>query len=43
VLVAWADVGGTRISPLRDGVRMVGEVLKIRWNAISGRYGKSSR
>jgi len=43
VPVAWADVGGTRISPLRDGVRMVGEVLKIRWNAISGRYGKSSR
>src|SRR6478672_3268104 len=29
VPVAWADVGGTRISPLRDGLRMMGEVLRI--------------
>ena len=43
VPVAWADVGGTRISPLRDGLRMVGEVLRIRWNAISGRYQAGSR
>src|SRR4051812_17809742 len=32
VPVAWAHVEGTRISPLRDGLRMFGEVLKIRWN-----------
>ena len=38
VPVAWADVGGTRISPLRDGMRMMGEVLKIRWNALTGKY-----
>ena len=38
VPVAWAHVGGTRISPLRDGVKMLCEVLKIRCNAISGRY-----
>jgi len=38
VPVAWADVGGTRISPLRDGLRMMGEVLRIRWNALTGRY-----
>jgi len=37
----WADVGGTRISPLRDGLRMVGEVLRIRWNAIAGRYDRA--
>jgi dolichyl-phosphate beta-glucosyltransferase len=36
--VAWADVGGTRLSPLRDGLRMIGEVLRIRYNALSGRY-----
>ena len=24
VAVAWADAGGTRISPLRDGLRMFG-------------------
>lgn len=38
VPVVWAHVGGTRISPLRDGAKMLCEVLKIRWNAISGRY-----
>lgn len=38
VPVAWADVGGTRISPLRDGMRMIGEVLKVRWNALTGKY-----
>jgi len=38
VPVAWAHVEGTRISPLRDGLRMFGEVLKIRWNAITGKY-----
>jgi glycosyltransferase involved in cell wall biosynthesis len=36
--VAWAHVEGTRISPLRDGMRMFGEVLKIRWNALTGKY-----
>jgi glycosyltransferase involved in cell wall biosynthesis len=36
--VAWAHVEGTRISPLRDGMRMFGEVLKIRWNAFTGKY-----
>ena len=38
VPVAWAHVEGTRISPLRDGLRMFGELLKIRWNAITGKY-----
>ena len=36
--VAWAHDEGTRINPLRDGLRMFGEVLKIRWNAITGKY-----
>jgi glycosyltransferase involved in cell wall biosynthesis len=36
--VHWAHVEGTRISPLRDGVRMFEEVLRIRWNAITGKY-----
>jgi dolichyl-phosphate beta-glucosyltransferase len=38
VPVAWAHVQGTRISPLRDGLRMFGEVLKIRRNALQGKY-----
>jgi dolichyl-phosphate beta-glucosyltransferase len=38
VPVAWAHREGTRINPLRDGMRMFGEMLKIRWNALSGKY-----
>jgi dolichyl-phosphate beta-glucosyltransferase len=43
VPVAWAHVEGTRISPLRDGIRMFGEVLKIRWNALTGQYSNGKR
>ena len=38
VPVEWAHSEGTRISPLRDGTKMFQEMLKIRWNAICGRY-----
>ena len=38
VPVAWAHREGTRINPLRDGIRMFGELLKIRWNALNGKY-----
>ncbi|HKS73950.1 MAG TPA: dolichyl-phosphate beta-glucosyltransferase [Terriglobales bacterium] len=38
VPVAWAHREGTRINPLRDGIRMLGEMLEIRWNALTGRY-----
>lgn len=38
VPVAWAHSEGTRLSPLRDGAKMFLEMLKIRWNAISGKY-----
>ena len=38
VPVAWAHSEGTRISPLRDGLRMFGEMVKIRWNALMGKY-----
>lgn len=38
VPVHWAHVEGTRISPLRDGLRMFEEVLRIRWNAMTGKY-----
>jgi len=38
VPVEWAHREGTRISPLRDGPQMLLEMLKIRWNALSGKY-----
>ncbi len=36
--VAWSHREGTRIRPLRDGLRMFGEILHVRWNALSGKY-----
>ena len=38
VPVRWAHDEKSTISPLRDGLRMFLEVLKIRWNSISGKY-----
>lgn len=45
VPVRWAHDEKSRISPLRDGIRMFVEVLKIRWNALGGAYsaGQSNR
>jgi len=36
--VRWAHRSGTRINPLRDGVRMVGDLLRIRWYSMTGKY-----
>lgn len=36
--VVWSDAEGTRIHPLRDGLKMITEVLSIRWNALAGKY-----
>lgn len=38
VPVLWAHSEGTRLHPFRDGMRMFGEVLRIRWNAMTGEY-----
>ena len=40
VPVQWAHAEGTRLHPFRDGVRMFGDVLHIRWNALSGAYSR---
>jgi dolichyl-phosphate beta-glucosyltransferase len=40
VPVEWAHSEGTRINPLRDGSRMFAEMLKIRWNGLTGRYDR---
>lgn len=42
VPVAWSHRDGTRIQPLRDGIRMFLEMLKIRWNSLSGKYSSTS-
>jgi dolichyl-phosphate beta-glucosyltransferase len=41
VPVAWAHREGTRINPLRDGIRMFGEMLRIRWYSLRGRYASA--
>ena len=38
VPVLWAHSEGTRLHPFRDGLRMFGDVLHIRWNAWTGVY-----
>ena len=42
VPVTWAHREGTRINPLRDGIRMFGEMLKIRSHALRGNYASAS-
>jgi glycosyltransferase involved in cell wall biosynthesis len=36
--VAWGHSGGARINPVVDGSRMFFEMLRIRWNDITGKY-----
>ena len=38
VPVVWAHSEGTRLNPFRDGIRMFGEVLRVRWNSVLGAY-----
>jgi dolichyl-phosphate beta-glucosyltransferase len=40
VPVSWAHDERTRISYLRDGMQMLKELAIVRWNAMTGRYGK---
>ena len=38
VPVVWAHSEGTRLHPFRAGLRMFGDVVRIRWNSLSGAY-----
>ena len=38
ISVAWSHREATRINPLLDGLHMFGETLRIRWNALTGKY-----
>lgn len=40
VPVSWAHDERTRMSYLRDGLQMLKELMLVRWNAITGRYGR---
>jgi len=38
VPVEWAHEGGSKINPVVDGFKMFIEMLRIRWNDLSGKY-----
>jgi glycosyltransferase involved in cell wall biosynthesis len=40
VPVSWAHDERTRMSYLRDGIRMLEDIAIIRWNALTGHYRK---
>jgi dolichyl-phosphate beta-glucosyltransferase len=40
VPVSWAHDERTRISYLRDGIRMLQDIAIVRWNALLGRYSR---
>jgi len=40
--VLWAHSEGTRLHPLRDGLKMFVELLRIRWTAMTGGYATAS-
>ena len=40
VPVSWHHDARTRMSYLKDGIKMLEEIAVIRWNALLGRYGK---
>ena len=40
VPVSWAHDERSRMSYLKDGMKMLEEIATIRWNALTGRYNK---
>ena len=42
VAIDWHYRSNSKVRPLRDPLRMVKELLSIRWNYFRGRYGKTS-
>jgi len=43
VPVRWGHDEGSKIHPVRDGLRMAADTLKVRWNAMAGKYAFSGR
>jgi glycosyltransferase involved in cell wall biosynthesis len=41
VPVEWAHDNRSKMTYFRDGMRMVMEILRVRWNALTGRYNQS--
>jgi glycosyltransferase involved in cell wall biosynthesis len=41
--VRWAHDPDSRVAVLADGMKMLGDVLRVRWNALRGRYPRRPR
>lgn len=42
VPVAWAHDDRSKINPIADGIKMFGEMMKIRWLGLSGAYSQNA-
>jgi hypothetical protein len=42
VPVEWADDPRTKVRPLRDGLRIFTEMLRIRWYSLTGKYSEKT-
>ena len=40
--VEWTHVAGSKVAPLGDSVRMFVDVVRVRYNALRGRYDENS-
>jgi dolichyl-phosphate beta-glucosyltransferase len=38
IAVEWANDDRSKVNPVRDGFRMFGELLQVRWNDLTGKY-----
>lgn len=43
VPVRWYYSSGSKVNPLRDPLLLLRDVMRVRWNDLRGRYGKSHR
>lgn len=42
VPVLWAHDDGSRIHPLADGAKMIADMIRIRWYALTGKYNSDA-
>lgn len=38
VPVRWSHSDGSKLNPIRDGLKMFGDLVRVRWNYLLGRY-----
>jgi dolichyl-phosphate beta-glucosyltransferase len=41
VPVEWYYASGSKVNPARDSLRLLGDVFRVRWNDVRGKYGRA--